>query len=201
MKSPGVVVGTVVAVVVFVGVALVVPGLARDDGRWGGPVDAMSGQAWPHGGAGGYHHASGPVDEPTYLAEMVAHHQEAVDAAGDLARSERAEMRAFGRSIVETQSEQIRQMESWLAAWYPGTAAADYEPMMRDLSQLSGDDLDRAFLEDMVGHHMAAVMSSQLLLRNGAEHQEVAELARTIRDDQHAEIVKMRLWLATWFDD
>ena len=36
--------------------------------------------------------------------------------------------------------------------------------MMRDLSGLSGDRLDRTFLEDMIGHHMAAVTMSQRLL-------------------------------------
>ena len=72
--------------------------------------------------------------------------------------------------------------------------------MMRDLSGLSGDRLDQAFLQDMIGHHMAAVMMSQHLLRGGAEHGEVAELAREIRDGQHAEIVTMRRWLALWFD-
>jgi uncharacterized protein (DUF305 family) len=71
--------------------------------------------------------------------------------------------------------------------------------MMRDLSRLSGDDLDRAFLRDMLGHHMVAVMMSQHLLWRGADHNEVAELARSVRDDQHAEIVVMRRWLAQWF--
>ena len=72
--------------------------------------------------------------------------------------------------------------------------------MMRDLGDLSGDELDRAFLEDMVGHHMAAVMMSQQLLAPGvADHPEVEELARTIRDDQHVEIFQMQEWLSEWF--
>ena len=41
----------------------------------------------------------------------------------------------------------------------------------------------------MVGHHMAAVMMSQQLLMRGLdEHRAVADLARTIRDDQMDEI-------------
>jgi uncharacterized protein (DUF305 family) len=147
----------------------------------------------------------GPVSvasEPEYLAEMVAHHQEAVVAAGELARSDRAEMRAFGESIVTTQSAQIQQMRAWLEKWYPEQPSSlDYRPTMRDLSGLSGDRLDQAFLQDMLGHHMVAVMMSQhLLARGDADHDQVAQLARTIRDDQHTEIVEMQRWLALWFD-
>jgi uncharacterized protein (DUF305 family) len=136
-----------------------------------------------------------------YLAEMVAHHREAVAAARQLQRSHRAEMRAFGEWIVATQSEQIDQMRRWLAAWYSDQSGrVDYQPMMRDLAGLSEDRLDRAFLQDMTMHHMTAVMMSQQLLARGvAEHPEVATLARTIRDDQHAEILQMQWWLRQWF--
>ena len=52
----------------------------------------------------------------------------------------------------------------------------------------------------MVGHHMAAVMmSQQLLVRGVADHDEVEQLARTIRDEQHAEIFQMQQWLGDWF--
>lgn len=152
----------------------------------------------PAGGAGGssHHHAT-VTDEAGYLLEMVAHHREAVLAATELRRSERPEMRAFGRDIVETQSAQIRLMEGWLARWHADASAESaYEPMMRDLSGLSGDALDRVFLEDMIGHHMAAVMMSQQLLMRGLhEHTEVADLARTIREEQMDEIMWMR---STW---
>ena len=146
---------------------------------------------------------TGSVDvssEPEYLAEMVAHHQEAIVAAGELARSDRAGMRAFGESIVTTQSAQVQTMQAWLRKWYPEhSPSLHYRPMMRDLSGLSGDRLDLAFLQDMLGHHMVAVMMSQhLLARGAADHDQVADLARTIRDEQHAEIVQMRTWLAWW---
>lgn len=141
------------------------------------------------------------ASEAEYLVEMVAHHREAVAAARELARSDRPETRAFGASIVESQSAQIEQMTSWLTDWYPEqSTTADYQPMMRALSGLSGDLLDRAFLRDMIGHHMVAVMMSQHLLLRGTDHADVAELARSIRDDQHAEIIQMQRWLARWFD-
>jgi uncharacterized protein (DUF305 family) len=94
-----------------------------------------------------------------------------------------------------------RYPDAWLADRYPEqSTTVDYRPMMRDLSGLSGDRLDRAFLQDMISHHMAAVMMSQHLLWRGTDHEEVAALAQSIRDDQHAEINQMQRWLTQWFD-
>jgi uncharacterized protein (DUF305 family) len=71
---------------------------------------------------------------------------------------------------------------------------------MRDLEGLTGGALDRAFLEDMIPHHMMAVMMSQQLVTRGlAEHQAVVPFATNIRDTQQAEIRMMRQWLWWWF--
>ena len=204
---------TIVAAVVaaaLVGAGASAAVTAHDDG-WSHPM-MSDGQRGGHlggrmGGIGGHlagfgtgHHLSA-ASEQEYLAEMVAHHQEAIDAARELRRSDRATLRRFGERIVETQSAQVEQMESWLAEWYPDDSTdVDYEPMMRDLTGLSGDRLDRTFLEDMVAHHMAAVMMSQHGLASRLlDHDEVAVLAADIRDDQHAEILRMRTWLRDWF--
>jgi uncharacterized protein (DUF305 family) len=63
--------------------------------------------------------------------------------------------------------------------------------MMRDLSQLSGADLDRRFLEDMIPHHMGAMMMAQSV-RPHIEHQEIADLADAIMETQSVEINLMR---------
>jgi uncharacterized protein (DUF305 family) len=173
------------------------------DGRRapGGHMGGYDGFVGHMGGFGAGRHAFAR-SEQQYLAEMVAHHEEAIAAARELRRSDRTTMRRFGGSIVEAQSEQVAQMRAWLAEWYPGESTdVDHEPMMRDLSVLSGDRLDRTFLEDMVWHHMAAVMMSQHLLASRlVEHDAVADLAADIRDDQRAEILRMRGWLRAWFD-
>ena len=159
-----------------------------------------AGTASPVTGTGGTMMGGSGLDEAGYLAEMIPHHQEAVAAATQLARSPRPEMQALGRRITETQNSEIRQMTGWLAGWYPQQPRPGYRPMMRDLSALSGDDLDRAFLTDMVPHHMSAVMMSQRLLVSGAPlHPEVGVFAGTVRDAQRDEIVLMRGWLTTWF--
>lgn len=195
--------GVVAAVAVL---ALVVAGVAllRDDDGWMPHRDAG---AWSMGGGTGYDVGGGMAgawstdDEAGFLREMVVHHREAIEMAGELSRSDREAMRDLGASIVSSQTAQVEQMETWLAEWYADEPTdTAYEPMMRDLSGLSGDRLDRTFLEDMVGHHMAAVMMSQRLLVHGtAEHDEVADLARTIRTEQVREIRWMSERLSTWF--
>lgn len=137
-----------------------------------------------------------------YLAGMIPHHEEAIASAEVLLEgTDRPEMKAFAERIIETQSAEVAQMQEWLAAWYPDQdISVDYEPMMRDLDGLTGDELDQAFLEDMIHHHGMAVMMSQQLLNQGlAEHPEVVPFAEQISDNQHTEIFQMRDWLRDWF--
>ena len=136
--------------------------------------------------------------EYEYMSSMIPHHEEAVAKAHVLRdRTDRAEMSEFAQSIIDVQTREIQQMEEWLARWYPDRPVrADYQPMMGDYSGMSGNELDVAFLQDMIPHHMAAVMMSQQLLVGGlAEHVEVTELARDIRDAQLREIRLMSNWL------
>lgn len=219
MKRRVAVVVTVVTVLVASVTTAVAVTVANDDGDSFGYGDGMMSSRWQDRGDGpprdwqsgrqgrgwmmhGPMHGSRVGNEYAYLAEMVAHHEEAVAAAAQLKRSERAAMREFGKSIVTSQSAQIEQMNRWLADWYPDRSGqVEYQPMMRDLTGLSGDRLDRVFLQDMIWHHMAAVMmSQQLLMRDLAEHQQVQVLATRIRAEQHAEIFQMQRWLGDWFD-
>jgi uncharacterized protein (DUF305 family) len=210
-------VAAVVAVVVAAATAFVVVQVDDGDGHgammsWGGPGMGMGGQGMGPGmgpgdgrgmgpGMGGGMHGPAVTSEYSWLVEMIAHHEEAIDAAGELARSDREEMRDFGDAIVASQSAQVEQMRGWLAEWYPDRPTdADYEAMMRDLTDLDGDDLDRVFLEDMVVHHMAAVMMSQRLLMAGLDrHDEVAALAADISAEQRREIWQMQQWRLEWF--
>lgn len=212
MKRWLIVLAGVAAVLVIITATAVTTTLINN--RTSGPGGALQqeraltstpGQGAPRGSAGtpgwGWMYGGTLSNEADYLTTMVAHHQEAVAAARQLQRSDRPQMRAFGAAIVKTQSAQIAQMNRWLRQWYPHRSPdRRYEPMMRDLTHLSGSQLDRVFLQDMIGHHMAAVMmSQQLLVRGLAEHPEVNRLARTIRNDQHAEIFQMMRWLRTWY--
>ncbi len=143
-------------------------------------------------------------NEYEYLVHMIPHHREAIDNAEILRENtEREEMRNFAEEIIQTQREEIRLMEGFLNDWYPEEDhEVRYEPMMGDYENLTGNELDIAFLEDMIPHHMEAVMmSQQLLMRGLAEHEEVAVLAQDIRNEQRDEIFKMEEWLSDWNND
>lgn len=170
----------------------------------GGGMSGMSGSEASGAGMGGMSGMSGMevTDEFSYLTMMIPHHIEAIEAAELLkAGTDRPEMREFAQTIIDTQSREVEQMRAWLAAWYPGQdTTVDYMPMMGDYTGLSGDALDRAFLEDMIPHHMAAVMMSQQFVTGDlADHPEVIPFAESIRDTQRAEIMMMHDWLAEWF--
>jgi uncharacterized protein (DUF305 family) len=176
----------------------------------GGP--AGSPRHGPTSGPGtGGHGVQGPgmgsmqvESEFDYLTQMIPHHEEAIVSARLLLQgTDRPEMRAFAESIIQTQSAEVARMREYLRTWYPGRETeVSYQPMMRDLSRLTGDELDRAFLKDMIPHHMMAVMMSQQALGRGlTEHPEVASLATGIRDAQHQEIATMAGWLASWFGE
>ncbi|XWK86748.1 MAG: DUF305 domain-containing protein [Phormidium sp.] len=151
----------------------------------------------------GMMHSMRVENEADFLTQMIPHHEEAIATAKLLkAGTNRPEMRKFADDIIRVQSAEIQQMQQWLKQWYPNqNTKVTYHPMMRDLTKLKGNDLDRAFLEDMRFHHMGAVMMShQLLGNNLAKHNEVSKLAEQISISQRQEIHQMQSWLRTWFN-
>jgi uncharacterized protein (DUF305 family) len=161
----------------------------------------------PAGGMGmgpgaGHAMTSAAVDELSFLQHMIPHHQEAIDSAAALLDvTRRPELRALLEDVIAIQAAEVALMRGWIAEGYPGEPEEmDYVPMMRDLSGASVADRERAWLEDMVMHHMMAVHDARSLLVGGwATRPEVAQLAVDIIQGQMAEIHLMRGWLAAWF--
>lgn len=181
-------------------VALATNGSARTDRRGAYQMMGATGAMGSTGGIGGMG-AMGMLvkDQFGYLTTMIPHHEEAITSATVLlAGTKSPRMREFARTIINTQSAEVKQMKEWLAAWYPGReTTVDYRPMMGDLTKLApGANLDRAFLQQMIPHHMAAVMMSWQMVAGGlAKRDEVAPFAEKIRDTQLAEIRMMARWL------
>ncbi len=146
-------------------------------------------------------HSMHVKSEFEFISHMIPHHQEAIDTAKIiLARSQRAEMRQFAQAIINVQSREVSQMQDWLKAWYPNqTSTQAYEPMMRPLENLSGDALDRQFLQDMVHHHRGAVMMAESLLQVNVPHAAVKNLANDVIRTQTQEIQQMQNQLTAWF--
>jgi uncharacterized protein (DUF305 family) len=86
-----------------------------------------------------------------------------------------------------------------LASTVSVPARAQMGPMAGPpLDQLTGDDFDQAFLQQMTMHHAMAVMMARPAVAN-AGHQEVKALAQAMIDDQTKEIAQMRTWAKDWY--
>lgn len=159
-----------------------------------------------HGGHGmdhGGHEMAPSASELEFLVHMIPHHQEAVDSSlALLARISRHELRAFAEAIIAAQAEEIALMQGWLTAWYADAAhEGEYHLMMRELGpEASVEEVEIAWLEDMIHHHMMAVHESQAVLAGDFPvRDEVRTLAQAILNEQMREIMQMRLWLIEWY--
>ncbi len=82
-----------------------------------------------------------------------------------------------------------------------GMSMADMMADMNDaLREKSGDEFDKAFLEEMIVHHQGAVEMAELA-RTNAAHQEIKDLADAIIAAQNKEIADMQGWQQQWYGD
>ena len=131
--------------------------------------------------------------EEEFIANMIPHHQEAVDTASIIvAKTENTELKKIAENIVSAQKTEIALLGSWMKAWYPNsTLKVSYMQMMRDISKLSGHDLDDVFMEDMIKHHEWAVHMAEEVLEV-SQRPEIVKMANDIIRSQNAEIAKFK---------
>lgn len=138
------------------------------------------------------------TSEQAFIEHMIPHHQEAIDTAGEVLErgGTTEEVRELMDNIIAAQTAEIESMKAWYETWYGNVYedTGDYEPMMRELEDLSGAELDQAFLQDMIRHHMGAIMMARSV-QPYIEHDEITELTQTIVTTQSAEIAQMRQML------
>lgn len=150
----------------------------------------------PMAGTGAMDHSAMMVSsEREFVAGMIPHHQEAVDTAKEVLTrgGSNDQVVVLANEIIAAQETEIALLKEWHLAWYGEAYVADdsYQPMMRDLSNLSGAELDKVFLEDMIPHHMGAIMMANSV-RPYIEHEEISDMADAILETQTAEIDLMQ---------
>lgn len=59
-----------------------------------------------------------PDFDKAFIEQMIPHHKMAVMMAGMILDSEHPEMRKLAKSIIQTQSSEIEQMQQWYQNWY-----------------------------------------------------------------------------------
>jgi len=160
------------------------------------PDDTMMSDTMLMGNMQGMDHGAMMVSsEREFVTGMIPHHQEAVDTATEVLDrgGSNEQVRMLAEEIITAQETEIALLKEWHLDWYGEAYVEDdsYQSMMRDLSQLSGAALDRQFLEDMIPHHMGAIMMAQSV-RPYIEHQEITDMADAIMETQSAEIQLMQ---------
>ena len=144
------------------------------------------------------HHMMTVSSQKDFLEQMIPHNQEAIDTAKEvLARGGTTpEIKNLAENIIIAQEKEVAQMKQWYFDWYNEvyTGTNSYKPMMRDLSQLSGTELDKVFLEDMVVHHMGAIQMAQSV-KPYIEKDEIRNLVQAIIETQSVEIREMQMIL------
>jgi uncharacterized protein (DUF305 family) len=150
--------------------------------------------------------ASGPAGryDRAFLTDMIGHHAMAVDMA-EMAREKAThdELRQAAGEIIRTQSAEIRRMRGWLRDWYGKRRVQpelDHDEMaqMEELEDATGSAFEIRFLALMTVHHTLAVERAQIALER-AKHPRVRKLARAIIRAQQAEIDQFREWLVAWY--
>ncbi len=69
--------------------------------------------------------------------------------------------------------------------------------MIDNLEGKTGDELDRAFLDEMIVHHEGAIDMAEMV--KNSTRSELKNLAEDIIEAQTKEIEQMKIWRAEWF--
>lgn len=163
----------------------------------------------------------GPADENydlRFIDAMIPHHQGAVEMAqAALEKSQRSEIRELSTEIIETQQQEIAQLQQWRQAWYPqaSNAPVAYDPQTGETVPMSQQQMhsmmmhgnlgtadaefDRRFIDAMIPHHEGAVEMAQDAL-NKSQRPEIQNLAQEIINSQQAEIEQMQQWRQAWYN-
>lgn len=158
---------------------------------------------------------SNEVDK-SFIEMMVPHHQSANEMAEiALKRAKNPEVKRLAQSIIDDQTKEIKQMQTWYKQWYGvevptmkmnrGSSMSGQmaQPMMMSMQQQNqmsqemismvqnSPNVDQEFLRQMTRHHQMATMMAGMVV-NTATHPETRSLAQDIVKGQTAEIAQMQ---------
>ena len=158
-----------------------------------------------------YSQLKGEDYDRTFMANMIVHHQGAVDMAKlALTNAKHQELKDMANAIIAAQTKEITDMQTWQSNWgYEVTTEATMmdhstmemgghmQTMSDDLKELTGDAFDKAFLTSMIAHHQSAIDMASPGATNAA-HDEVKQLTKGIVTAQSKEITQMHQWQNNW---
>lgn len=142
--------------------------------------------------------------EVRFMTDMVDHHMMAIMMAEHCTEAAiHTELQALCASIVETQTAEMMQMQSWLADWYGISYEPEMQPgmerMMERHAAMAPEEFEVAFMQMMIRHHWKAVKEGEHCL-DAAYHPELLQTCSDIVAAQTEEIATMQQWLCDWYD-
>jgi uncharacterized protein (DUF305 family) len=158
--------------------------------------------------------ASGGKSDQAFLEAMIPHHESAVQMANVAKqRGQHREIQQLAVGIVAEQSKEIMQMERIHKRLFgseiipdPGAheelglsaKEAGMEHMDAAAALERARPFDRAFIDEMVGHHQGAIRMARAALSRTRDS-EIKNLADAIVAAQTNEIVQMNDWRRAWY--
>jgi uncharacterized protein (DUF305 family) len=134
---------------------------------------------------------------------MIPHHQQAVDMS-TLAktRTTNPELLALAKQIKDAQAPEIEQMTKWITdsgasmdmGHDMGMGGMLTEEQMIALSNSSGAEFDKLYLQGMIAHHEGAIHMAQMV--TDSSNAEAKQLGENVVKTQTVEIEKMKQMLA-----
>ncbi len=153
--------------------------------------------------------AAGNGTDRAFVAEMVPHHESAVEMA-KVARSrgQHPEVKKLADAIITAQNAEIKTMNGLAAQLDEGGVEKGDLGMAAHEMGMSGDTamleeakpFDREFIDMMIPHHQGAIRMARVELEKG-ENAEAKKLARAIVDAQTTEIDEMNTWRVDWYGE
>lgn len=158
-----------------------------------------------------YAEMTGEMYDRNFIANMIAHHEGAVDMARlALTNAKHQELKDMAQEIVTAQEKEIADMLKWQKDWgYPSSSGdnmMDHSAMgmMDDMAGMTAmlegktaDDFDKTYIEQMILHHQSAINMAAPGKTN-AQRQELKDLTVAIVDAQSREIALMKQWQQDW---
>jgi uncharacterized protein (DUF305 family) len=153
---------------------------------------------------------NGEYSDERFIDAMVPHHQGAVEMAEvALENAEHPELRQLAGNIIADQQAEIERLRAIKEREF-GSSEVPTEMsseememmgMMEDHTMLANQEpFDKAFIDAMIPHHLAAIQMANAAIENTA-NEEIRELAQGIVDLQQSEIQQMTGWRREWYPE
>lgn len=136
-----------------------------------------------------------------FFQMMIPHHQQAIDMSTlALTQSENQELKDLAKSIIDAQTKEIEDMQSWLkdagvSAEGIGHVGHGMTGMLTDeefnaLKNAKGSDFDKLWLQGMIAHHDGAIQMVDMI--DNSPVKDTQDFGLNVKSAQTAEIRQMQ---------